>query len=214
MWLFLATVLFSAVVLTGCSTTAGVRPLGKGKVRQEATVSLSGSGPTGKYGAAVGVTDTTNLHAGLFFLPALTFPPTIEVGASQQLLAPEGARPRLMVDLTLYTGVGPFLCAVPSALVSWDYGKTHAHTVYTGLTSLVTIDEPTMFRSSHGGLGLVLGNRLGLGRHNVDLEVKWFNPREETTRSVPWRSAGRQSFINTRGTFSFVLGYGWALPFS
>ncbi len=209
----------AALVLAGCSTTHGIRPIGKGAVGVEASLGgpitevfgLPIPLPLTTVGATVGVTDTTDVHAAFHPTAAAMFAVGVgEVGASQQLLAPAGARPRIMADLTLLGAGGDLepgqapsggfrFFAQPTVLVSWDYGKAAQHTVYTGPTAFLAPAE-----EFHALGAWVLGNRFGFGRSHLDLELKWIDPWASTTDLVPtYLSPG------DLGAVSFQLGYGF-----
>lgn len=207
------------MALGGCSTTHGIRPIGKGSVGVEASLGgpiteLFGAPiplPLTTLGATVGVTDTTDVHAAFHPTAAAMFGIAAgEVGASQQLLAPKGARPRLMVDLTLLGAGGDLepdtlpeggfrFFFQPTFLAGWDYGKAGEHTVYTGITGFF---EPA--ESFHALGGVVLGNRFGVGRSHVDVELKWIDPWASTQDIVPdFVAPGQQ------GAITFQIGYGF-----
>lgn len=208
----------------GCSTTHGIRPIGKGNV--DVALSLGGPItevfgapiplPLSTLGATVGVTETTNVHAAFHPTAALMFAIGAgELGASQRLLAPSGARPRLMADLTLIGAAGDLdpdrapeggfrLFIQPTLLAGWDYGKAAQHTVYTGFTGFL---EPA--ETFHGIGGFILGNRFGLGRSHVDVELKWLDPWESGVNVVPeYAAPGTMGAVELQFAYGITFGGG------
>ncbi len=213
-----------AVVLlgAGCSTTHGIRPIGKGALSVDASLGgpitqVFGAPiplPLSTIGATVGVTDFTDIHAAFHPTAAAMFAVTaFDLGASQQLLAPTGARPRLMADLTLLGAGGDLdpeqrpeggfrFFFQPSVVASWDYGKGGQHTLYTGVTGFFEAAE-----AFHGLGGFILGSRLGVGRSHVDIELKWLNPWDNNTHVVPEFSApGNQGAVTVQFGYGFRFG--------
>lgn len=212
----------SACLLAGCSAVHGVRPIGKGA----ASVDVSLGGPITEVfsapipvplttvGATYGVTDTTDVHAAFHPTAALMFGVVAgEIGASQQLLAPKGARPRLMVDLTL-VGAGGDLAegqapaggfrffAQPTLLAGWDWGKAKKQTVYVGFTSFL---EPA--DAFHQVSGFVLGNRFGFGRSHLDVELKWLDPWASSEPIVPdFVAPGQLGAVELQFGYGFTFG--------
>ena len=205
-------------LLSACSTTHGVRPLGKGVV--EANASLGGPItqvfgapiplPLTTVGATVGLTPTTDVHAAIHPTGLIMFGVfAADAGASQQVLENEGARPRLMGDLTLIVaggdrdpdvgnagGVTAFL--QPSFTASWDWGKAKQCSVYTGITAFI---QPADDVNVLGGI--YVGNRFGIKKSHVDVELKWLDPWEDNTPIVPeFASPGNL------GAFEVQFGYG------
>lgn len=211
--------LLPVLLFAGCSTTHGVRPLGKGAVSIDASLGgpitevfgLPIPLPITTVGATVGATDTTDVHAAIHPTAAAMFGiGAAEVGVSQQLLAPAGARPRLSADLTLLGAAGDLdpdhapeggfrLFVQPTVLAGWDYGKEQQHTVYTGFTAFSEAVDPV---AAVGGL--VLGNRFGLGPSHLDVELKWLNPWDNAESVVPEYAAP-----GLQGAVSLQFGYGF-----
>lgn len=213
-------VLWAGLALAvGCSTTHGIRPIGKGNVGVELSVGgpiteVFGAPipiPLSTLGATVGVTDTTDVHAAFHPTAALMFAIGAgEIGASQQLFAPKGARPRLSADVTLLGAAGDLnpdqapeggfrFFFQPTLLAGWDYGKTGQHTVYTGVTGFF---EPA--ETFHGIGGWILGNRFGVKRGHVDVELKWLDPWQSGVAIVPEYAAP-----GTLGAVELQFGYGF-----
>lgn len=202
-----------------CSTTHGVRPIGKGAIGVDASLGgpiteVAGASiplPLTTIGATWGAGERTNVHAaihptaiGMFGVFAA------DVGASYQLLPQAGARPRLMADLTLVFAGGDAapggqeggfrLFAQPSATMSWDWGRARRQTVYAGLTAFTEpLPEP------HALAAFYAGNRFGLGaRFHATAELKWIAPYASSLDVVPeYLSPGMQ------GAVSFQLGLGY-----
>ena len=185
-------------LLAACSTTHGVRPIGRGAV----TVDASLGGPVTEVfgapvplplttlGTTVGATDTTDVHAAWHPTGILFGVFAADVGAAQQFVAPAGARPRLMGDLTLTFGAGDRdaagpeggfrFFAQPSLTASWDWGRRRQHTVYAGGTAfLQPADEFAALA------GFYLGNQFGTGRSRLTLELKWLQPWADNEPIVP-----------------------------
>ncbi len=214
--------LVAAIFAAGCSTTHGIRPIGKGSVGVDASIGgpitqVFGAPiplPLSTIGATVGVTDTTDVHAAFHPTAAAMFAvAAFDLGASQQLLAPSGARPRLMADLTLLGAGGDLdpdqrpeggfrFFFQPSVLASWDYGKVGQHSFYTGVTGFFEAAE-----AFHGLGGFIIGSRLGVGRSHVDIEMKWLNPWDNNTNIVPEFSApGNQGAVTVQIGYGFRFG--------
>lgn len=206
------------LLLAACSVTHGVRPLGAGVVAPELSVggpltSLGGLPipvPLSTLGASVGVTDTADVHLAWHPSAALlTGIAAGELGADLQLLAPQGARPRLMADLTLVFGAGDSaaggaeggfrLFVQPTMIAGWDWGKARRQTVYAGLTAFV---EPAP--GPHVLGAVLLGNRWGIGpRFFATTELKWLAPYADSEPLVPsWIAPGPV------GALSLQLGVG------
>ena len=207
------------VFALACSTIHGVKPVGKGNV--EVGVSLGGPIvevygapiplPLSTIGATVGVTDTVNIHAA--FHPtaaALMGIGELDLGGSWQFLAPRGAVPRLMGDLTLVGAYGDQsegspeggfrLFVQPSVMASWDWGKKKQHTFYTGPT--VFIEPAPTF---HALGAWAVGERWGLGaRAHLDTELKWIAPYASSYNLVTHYYSPA-----AMGAISFQLGFGY-----
>lgn len=207
-----------ALTMSACSTVHGIKPLGRGVVEVEGSV----GGPITKvYGApiplpistigtTVGVTDTTNVHGAWHPTAAAVFGLGAgDIGASQQLLAAAGARPRLMADLTLLLAGGDTakgspeggvrFFAQPSVIAGWDWGKAKHQTVYTGITAFI---EPTP--GPHALGAWVLGNRFEDKRTQFTMEFKWIDPWESNLPIVPeYYSPGNLGAISLQ----FGVGY-------
>jgi hypothetical protein len=216
-------VLLTVLLLaSGCSTVHGVRPIGKGAVSVDASLGgpltevfgLPIPLPITTLGATVGATDTTDVHAAVHPTAAAMFAIGAgEVGVSQQFLAPSGARPRLSGDLT-FLGAGGDLApdhkpdggfrffVQPTVLAGWDYGKASQHTVYAGFTAFCQPADEL-----HAVGGFVLGNRFGLGRSHLDVELKWLDPWDDTEKIVPeYVSPGWQGAISLQFGYGFRFG--------
>lgn len=210
--------------LAGCAPVHAVRPIGKGA----ASIDASLGGPVAKVfgaplpvplttlGATYGATATTDVHVAFHPTAAAMFGVGAgEIGVSQQLLAPQGARPRLMVDLTLIGAGGDReanalpdgafrLFIQPTATVGWDWGKQKKQTFYTGVLGFF---EPSDELYALGGW--VLGNRFGVGRSHVDVELKWIDPWENTVNIVPeFVAPGNQGAVEVQFGYGFTFGGG------
>ena len=185
---------------TACSTVHGVRPLGKGAVEVDLSVGgpvleLFGAPvplPLTTVGATVGVSDKTNVHAAVHPTGLALFGTfAADVGASTQLLAPEGARPRLMGDLTVIGAGGDVaegspeggvrVFARPNVTASWDWGKNGRSTVYTSLGGFV---QPYPGPNALGTIAV--GNLWALGPHHLTTQVEWIAPYASSEPAAPY----------------------------
>lgn len=208
-------VLLLLVLGTGCTTVHGVRPVGDGALRVEGSL----GGPlTEVYGAPIplpfsglgatwGLDDKTDLHAAWHPSAALFFNLFgADLGASREFLGPEGARPRLMGDLTLTVAGGDNepgspegavrVWAQPTLNASWDWGRKDRQTVYLGLTAFV---EPAP--EFHVLPALVVGEWWGIGRFTATTEFKWISPTQSSYDLTP-----RYYAPGNLGAISFQLG--------
>lgn len=205
---------------TACSTTHGIRPLGKGAVSIDASLGgpiteVFGAPiplPLTTVGATVGVTETTDVHLSVHPTGAALFNVFAgDFGASQQVLENEGARPRLMGDLTTTIaggdrdaesgkkgGVTVFI--QPSFTASWDWGKSKQHSIYSGLTAFL---QPAEKFNALGGI--YVGNRFGMRRSHLDIELKWLQPWSDNTPIVPEFYAP-----GNLGAVALQFGYGFS----
>ncbi len=187
------------LLLTACSTVHGVRPVGKGAVEIDASLGgpvteLFGAPvplPLTTVGATVGVSDRTNVHAAVHPTGLALFGVVAaDVGASTQLLPDEGARPRLMGDLTVIGAGGDVaegdpeggvrFFARPTVTASWDWGKQRRSTVYAALGAFV---EP--YPGPHALGTVAVGNLWALGPHHVTTQVEWIAPYASSERLAP-----------------------------
>ena len=203
----------------GCSTIHGVKPVGKGNV--EINASLGGPIvevfsapipiPLTTVGATVGLTETLDVHAA-FHPTAAMLMGIVEFdgGASYQFIAPRGAAPRLMGDLSLVGAggnaapgepAGGFrLLLQPTVTGSWDWGRKKRQTVYTALTAFVE-PAPTF----HVIGAWAVGERWGLSpRLHLDTELKWIAPYQSSYYLVTHYYAPANL-----GAISFQLGLGY-----
>lgn len=187
------------LTLVACSTTHGIRPLGKGVVAPEFSVGgplteiygLPMPLPLSTLGASVGVTDRVDVHAAWHPTAALiTGVAAGEVGADVEVFAPDGARPRIMVDLTVVAAGGDTaedgadggfrVFVQPTVLASWDWGKLRRQAFYAGLTAF-TQPYPT-----HAVGAALVGNQWGIGpRVFATTELKWIAPYADSEPLVP-----------------------------
>jgi hypothetical protein len=188
-----------ALLLVGCTTVHGVRPVGKGAVALEGSfggpiTEVYGAPlpiPFSAVGATYGASDRVDLHAAWHPSPALFFNLAAgDLGASYVLLGQSGIRPRVMGDLTLtFVGgdneaggaEGGFRVFVqPTANAAWDWGKHRRQTVYGGLTLFA---QP--FPGVHALPAVTAGHWWGLGRTHLVTELKWVAPTESSRDLVP-----------------------------
>lgn len=210
-----------AVLMAGCSTIHGVKPVGKGVVRPE----LSFGGPiTEVYGAPIpipltqlgatyGVDDKTDVHVA-WHTSAAAFYNLFgaDAGASRELLTLSGARPRVMADLTVLGFAGDNepggaeggfrLFVQPTATASWDWGKHRRETTYIALTAMF---QP--FPSARVVPALAIGSQFAFGRRlSLTAEAKWIAFYKSNVPVVPTYYAP-----GNIGALGFNLGLGYAI---
>jgi hypothetical protein len=205
-----------ALILAGCSTVHGVKPVGRGALAVEGSL----GGPiTEVYGAPIplplstvgvtyGVTDTAEVHAAVHPSAMALFNLVgIDVGASWAFLGNDGAVPRLMGDFTIVGAAGDNepgdpkggarVFAQPAVTASWDWGRQDRQTVYAGLGAFV---EPKP--GPHAIAYVAAGNLWGIGpRFQLATELKWLGPYASSADLAPtYYSPG------SLGAVSFQLG--------
>lgn len=163
--------------------------------------------PISSLGVVYGIDGRTNLHATVYPTNLALFGLFgADVGASREVLAPDGPRPRVMADLTLYVFAGDIAAGDPaggvgvfpdvSAIASWPLalGRT---VPYVGLDNFVEVAPGLRYVPS-----LVVGDELRVGRRvGLQLEGKLIAPWVDTNRWVPhWYG------ISRHGAFSVQLG--------
>jgi hypothetical protein len=169
--------------------------------------------PLTTLGATVGVTDTVDVHAAVHPSAIALFGLAAgDAGASVQLLAPTGARPRLMTDLTLVGAGGDVdpagseggfrLFARPTLNASWDWGRQKRSTFYAGIGGFI---QP--FPTVHALGTVAVGNRWGLSkRTTLTTQVEWIAPYASSEMLAPHYYAP-----GNLGAISFQLGLSvWA----
>lgn len=200
----------------GCSTVHGVRPVGKGVVQVDASLGgpiteLFGAPvplPITTVGATVGVSDKTNVHAAFHPTGAALFGiVTIDAGVSTQLLAPKGARPRLMADLTVLGAGGDVaedgaeggvrFFARPTVTASWDWGKQKRSTVYTALGAFAQ-PWPGVYGVGTWAVGNIWALGPGVG---LTTQLEWIAPYASSLPLAPYYYAPAD-----QGAVSFQLG--------
>lgn len=211
----------------GCSVSHGVRPVGEGNW----AVTGSAGGPLTRLfgkpvpiplstvGVRYGLSDTVDLHGAVHVTSGLLLgTPGLDAGASWMFLAPEGARPALVVDGRLTGFLGPVNreglafrgYADASLLASWDLGARE-HLVYAGAELLFNPyklgREDEAWLDAHPASarwlgGPLVGARLmATERLGVALEAAWVNPWMDTEALTAWYYApGHQ------GAFQLKLG--------
>lgn len=211
-----------AAILSACTTTHGVRPVGKGAVALEGSfggplTEVYGAPiplPFSAVGATYGVSDRTDVHAAWHPSAAAFYGlAAFDAGASYLLLHPNGAAPRLMGDamVTIAAGdnepgdpAGGFrLWLQPSLTASWDWGKNDRQTFYvTG--SAFTQPAPEL----HVLPSLSLGHWWGIGpRLHVVTEVRWVAPFQSTVDLVPhYYAPGNLGAISTQLGLRYRFG--------
>lgn len=192
--------LLLALLLGGCTTVHGVRPVGKGALSVEGSLGgplteVYGAPipvPFSAVGATYGVSDRAQVHAAWHPSPTAFFNLFgADAGASMVLVDQDGARPRLMGDLTLTLIAGDNepdapeggvrLFAQPTLNAAWDWGKNRRQTFYTGAT---VFTQP--LPSVHALPALVVGQWWGAGpRLHLTTELKWIAPWQSSADLTP-----------------------------
>lgn len=214
------------VLAAGCSTIHGIKPVGRGVVRPEISVGgpiteVYGAPipiPISQLGATYGLDDRTDLHAA-WHTSAAGFYNVFgaDAGVSRQLLAPAGARPRLMVDGTLLAfagdnepgsppdgAAGGFrLFVQPTVTGSWDWGAHDRQTTYVALTAMF---QP--FPEIHLLPALAVGNAWALGpRAAVTTELTWLAFTQSNLPVVPvYYAPGNIGALGLHLGFSYAIG--------
>lgn len=200
------------LLLSACSVSRAVAPLPAGS----GAVTTSLGGPiTADLGTAIplpllsvgymhGLDGRTNLHGAVYPIGLPTFGVGgLDLGVAREVFPPAGARPRLMVDGTVYAYAGdtepgdpPFGARVfpdVSAVASWDVGR---HAVYVGVDQLV---EP--FPSFRWHVTPLVGGIARAGRVGLQLEYQWLALyRDNDPIAAQWIGPGGQ------GASSVLLG--------
>ncbi|TNE91004.1 MAG: hypothetical protein EP330_06975 [Deltaproteobacteria bacterium] len=193
----------AALALVGCSATRSLEPLEKGT----GAVTASFGGPiNANLGAAIplpitsvgymhGLDGKTNLY-GAFYPTGLIFfgVPGIDVGVSREVLEPQGARPRIMLDGVVYAFAGnagpgkpPFAGRMwfdAASTFVWPIGE---HALFTSV-DLFLQPGPGEFNAY---LNPHVGGRARLGRVGLQLEYTWWGPWVDTQyMQAEWRGPG------------------------
>ncbi len=190
-----------AALLGACSTTAPLRPLGKGRTTAGASlggplVRIEGASlpaPVVEVGGAHGLRDDLEATARVG-VSQLAFGVTHLVPgvAWHPVVRERGAVPTVTVAgaLHLLTNYRAFRAA-PQATVAadWALGRHHA---YVGADAALVLADPT--RALAGPL-LGLGTRVG--RVGLALEGKWLAPwRDVEATALDWRSPGGRGYLS------------------
>ena len=189
-----------ALALSGCAASRAIAPLERGTAALTASVggpmfAFGGTPlptPISTVGVAYGATERTTVHASLHPTGLALFGTfAADVGASTQFLAPEGARPRLMGDLTVIGAGGDVaegspeggvrVFARPNVTASWDWGKNGRSTVYTSLGGFV---QPYPGPNALGTIAV--GNLWALGPHHLTTQVEWLAPYASSEPAAPY----------------------------
>lgn len=202
-WLFTLT-------LAGCSVSRGIAPLEPG----QGAVTASFGGPFVEFGGAPiplpvtsvgymhGVGHGVTVHGALYPTQLALFGVAgLDLGASYEVFAPKGARPRLMLDLTLYSFFGDNqpdgapggfrLFPDLAVLASWDLGRPRHH-LYVGVDNFVQ-PFPSFRYHPVPLLGAELKASPAVG---ILTEVKWMGLETNTLPLQPvWYGPGNQGAI-------------------
>lgn len=177
------------LLLSGCAVSHGVKPLPQG----QGALTASLGGPISKdlptpvpfvvpittVGYAHGATDLLTVHGSIHPSGLAAFGVfAADIGAAQQLLAPSGAAPRLMIDGTLILATGNNAPGDPAGgtrlfpdiqlVASWDLGK---HAAYVGVDQFF---QP--FPTVRYHVSPLFGALLSAGRTDLQIEYMWQAP--------------------------------------
>lgn len=196
--------LLAAIALSGCSATRSLQPLEAGT----GAVTASFGGPiNADLGVAIplpftsigymhGLDGKTNVY-GAFYPTGLALfgVPGIDLGVSREVLTPEGARPRIMLDGVVYAFAGNAGEGDPPAgarvwldtasTFVWPIAEKHA--LFTSVDLFVQ-PGPARFVAY---LNPHVGGQLRLGRVGLQLEYTWWGPWVNTRFMQPtWKGPG------------------------
>lgn len=203
-------------LLAACAPTRALAPLDPGQ--GAFTASLGGPVvevfggplplPVTSVGYLRGVGHQANVHATVYPTNLALFGVFgFDLGASRQLVAPAGARPRVMGDLTAYTFFGGLAPEAPagglrvapdlSFIASWPIGPGDdpRHTPYLGV-DLLTIPYPGPSATPSAVLGYEgrVSRRVG-----VQLEAKWIAPYAGTDDfALHWYAPGLHGALSAQ----------------
>jgi hypothetical protein len=209
-----------ALVLAGCSATRSLQPLEKGT----GAITASFGGPiNADLGAAIplpfssvgymhGLDGKTNVYGAFYPSGLLIFGvPGIDLGVSREVLTPQGARPRIMVDGVFYGFAGNAGEGVPPAggRVWFDAASTFVwpirdkHALFTSL-DLFMQPGPDAFRAY---VNPHVGGQLRIGRVGLQLEYTWWGPWVNTRFMQPeWKGPGGYGASTVQLGFDVRLG--------
>lgn len=194
----------AALLSAGCSASRSLEPLKKGT----GSLTASFGGPiNADLGAAIplpissvgymhGLDGKTNVY-GAFYPSGLVFfgVPGIDVGISREVLTPEKARPRIMLDAVLYGFAGDAQAgqAPPPGVRVWtDFASSFVwpvgnHLVFTKVDLFV---QPGPAFNAY--LNPHVGARLNIKRVGLQVEYTWWGPWVNTRFMQPvWIGPGK-----------------------
>ena len=192
----------AVALATGCSATRSLEPLEAGT----GAITASFGGPINNdLGAAIplpyssigymhGLNGKTNVYGAFYPSGLLIFGvPGIDLGVSTEVLEPDGARPRIMVDGVVYAFAGNNAEGDPpfGARVWLDGASTFVwpikdHALFTSVDLFVQPGpEFNAYLNPH------IGGRLRWGRFGFQLEYTWWGPWVNTQYMQPeWKGPG------------------------
>ncbi len=208
-----------AVLLSGCAASRAVAPMGRGN----AAITASLGGPMFEFGAPVpapllstgvryGLSERTSVHGGVELTPILLVGVAgANAGVNTELWPASGARPRLMLDGTLWLFAGDNDPEGPEggarlfpdlgALASWDLGRRRHH-VYGG-AQLFTQLFPEVVAYPYP----VVGGVVNTGRVGWQLELGWpALTSSNLPNFVEWVGPFHQGAISVHVGASVALG--------
>lgn len=211
------------LALAGCAASRAVAPLEEGQTALTASVGgplfeLGGlplPAPISAVGVAHGLSARTTVHGALYPTQLLLLGVVgLDAGVSTEVLPPLGARPRLMVDGTLYAFAGDNTSGEPrgglrlfpdlSAIASWDLGRRRHH-LYTGVDLfLQPFPALHLYPSPVAGGVLRLGDAVGL-----QAEVKWLALHAHNLPNfVDWIAPAHRGAVSVQLGATVSLGGG------
>lgn len=205
-------------ILSACSVSRAIAPLPKGS----GAITTSMGGPiTANLDPAIplpitsigymhGLNGKTNLHGAFYPTGLAAFGVGgIDVGAATEIFPPDGARPRLMIDGTMYVYAGnnsegppPFAARVlpdVQAVLTWDLKR---QSVYLGLDQLV---QP--FPEFRWHFTPLVGGMARVGRVGLQLEYKWMALyRDNIPLAADWIGPFHHGASSVQIGFSVAIG--------
>ncbi len=214
----LLTFLLAIAFSSGCAASRSFAPLEQGQVAVTSTM----GGPIVNYfgghkplpqsdiGIAYGLNGKTTVHTALHPTQLALFGLFgMDIGINTELVEPDGARPRVMVDGTLYFFAGNNAEGLPKGgarlfpdiqvVAAWPVGNHH---FYTGLDNFIQPFPVLRWFPSP-----MLGTELRAGPVGFQFETKWLGWFSDTDNLTPsWAAPGKQGAISTQMGINLYFG--------
>lgn len=210
----------AVTALGACSASRALAPLDKGQHGITASfggpfVEFAGAPvplPISSIGWRYGIDGLTDVHAA--FYPsglALLGVGGVDVGIARELLAPQGARPRIMLDFTTYWFGGTNRPGDPpggfrffpdiALIATWELGA-RPHRIYVGIDTFIQ-PFPELYVMPTPLLGTELRATKAFG---IQIELGWNAFWQNTTRLVPnWYGPGNLGAVSAKLGFNIDL---------